>query len=551
MPVSVKVNSPNVVYGQDVIISHYTYETSQVVEQPNGQVTITPHSIDMEVTTEVKVPRIGLMMVGWGGNNGTTLTGMLNANKNNISWNTKKGKQTADFLGSVSQVGTVPIGLNSNGQEIFAPIKNLIPLLDPLHLEVDGWDISSMNLADAMKRAAVFEYELQQKLDGYMRPLKPRPAVFYEGFVAANQDDRADNILPGTKWEQLDQLRKDIRDFKNKKNLDKVFVMGIANTERYCEIIQGLNDTWDNLEASIKSNAFEISPSTMYAVAGVLENCGFINGSPQNTLVPGLLELAKMKGVPVAGDDLKTGQTKLKSVLVDYILGAGLRPESIVSYNHLGNNDGKNLSAPHTFRSKEITKTDVVKDMVDSNKILYPIGSKGPDHLVVIKYVPSVGDSKRAIDEYTSSIAMGGLNTLVIHNTCEDSLLAAPIMLDLVVFMELFQRVSFQIAGEKLTLPIGSILGYWLKAPLTTMTNSLFRQRACIENLVRAAVSLPASNHLFLKGDAPPAKVLNGHMKKVKAVVGHELNGSAKIMNGVKFHANNPIITDGNHINGI
>lgn len=164
-------------------------------------------------------------------------------------------------------------------------------------------------------------------------------------------------------------------------------------------------------------------------------------------MVPGVLELAKQRKVMMAGDDLKTGQTKLKSVLMDYLVGAGLKPESVVSYNHLGNNDGKNLSAPQTFRSKEISKRGVIDDMVLSNKELFSngVGGPKPDHLVVIKYVPYVGDSKRAMDEYTSAIAMGGLNTLVIHNTCEDSLLAAPIMLDLVVFMELFQRMEFNI----------------------------------------------------------------------------------------------------------
>lgn len=211
------------------------------------------------------------------------------------------------------------------------------------------------------------------------------------------------------------------------------------------------------------------------------------------------MELAIAKGVHVAGDDFKTGQTKLKSVLVDYIVGAGLRPESIVSYNHLGNNDGKNLSAPQTFRSKEISKQGVVEDMVASNRQLYTEGKHGPDHLIVIKYVPYVGDSKRAMDEYVSAIAMGGTNTLVIHNTCEDSLLAAPIMLDLFLFMELFQRIKFQAPnGRNIEIPLGAALGYWLKAPIVQHTNSLARQRACIENLVRAAVALSPSSHLYL-----------------------------------------------------
>merc|ERR1712039_306365 len=205
----------------------------------------------------------------------------------------------------------------------------------------------------------------------------------------------------------------------------------------------GLNDTWANLEASIKSDESEISPSTLMCVASILENCAYINGSPQNTFVPGLIELALEKNVFIGGDDFKSGQTKMKSVLVDFLVGAGIKPESIVSYNHLGNNDGKNLSAPACFRSKEISKSNVVDDMVGSNSILYEKGEH-PDHVVVIKYVPFVGDSKRAMDEYTSKIFMGGTNTIVMHNTCEDSLLATPLIIDLIVIAELAQRIQMK-----------------------------------------------------------------------------------------------------------
>jgi myo-inositol-1-phosphate synthase len=122
-------------------------------------------------------------------------------------------------------------------------------------------------------------------------------------------------------------------------------------------------------------------------------------------------------------------------------VSAGIKPTSIVSYNHLGNNDGQNLSSFPQFRSKEISKSNVVDDMVESNKILYKNSKDYPDHCVVIKYVPNVGDSKRAMDEYVSEIFLNGLNTIVIHNTCEDSLLAAPIMIDLILLTELFERI--------------------------------------------------------------------------------------------------------------
>merc|ERR1712022_66004 len=142
------------------------------------------------------------------------------------------------------------------------------------------------------------------------------------------------------------------------------------------------------------------------------------------------------------------GQTKMKSVLVDFLIGAGIKPTSIVSYNHLGNNDGRNLSAPQTFRSKEISKSNVVDDMVGSNRLLYS-PHEHPDHVVVIKYVPYVADSKRAMDEYTSEMFMGGHNTIVLHNTCEDSLLAAPLMIDLVLLAELCGRIKYRIDPTK------------------------------------------------------------------------------------------------------
>ncbi len=244
----------------------------------------------------------------------------------------------------------------------------------------------------------------------------------------------------------------------------------------------------------------------MFAVASILEGCPYVNGSPQNTFVPGVVELAERHNVSIAGDDFKTGQTKMKSVMVDWLIGAGIKPVSIVSYNHLGNNDGKNLSAPSQFRSKEISKSNVVDDMVASNPILYE-PHEHPDHTVVIKYVPYVGDSKRALDEYTSRIFLGGHNTIVMHNTCEDSLLAAPLIFDLIIIAELMERIRIKKADteepfEKLH-PVQSIMSYLLKAPMvppgTPIVNALMKQRACLENIFRACVGLPPENHMLLE----------------------------------------------------
>lgn len=237
-------------------------------------------------------------------------------------------------------------------------------------------------------------------------------------------------------------------------------VLWTANTERYTDVTAGIHDTEANFRAAVDRNEAEISPSSLFALACIDLGVPFINGAPQNTFVPGVMEAAIRLKSLIGGDDFKSGQTKMKSVLVDFLVrtdpgenegsrrgntrswrrashphrllvlhcvqralrlrapkltvlhgrslpqvGAGLKPTSIVSYNHLGNNDGFNLSAPQTFRSKEISKSNVVDDMVQSNEILYNPGEH-PDHVVVIKYVPYVGDSKRAMDEYTSEIFM-------------------------------------------------------------------------------------------------------------------------------------------------
>lgn len=448
------------------------------------------------------------------------------ANQRKLEWRTRTGVQNANWFGSITQASTVLIGNDQSGKDFYVPMNQIIPMVNPDDIILDGWDISSLDLGESMKRAKVLEVALQDQLYDTLTKLKPRPSVYDSQFIAANQSDRADNILTGTKYDQFQQIRKDIQEFREKSGVEKIVILWTANTERFCEIKEGLNTNYEELMHSLKKNESEVSPSTIFAMAAIAERCIYINGSPQNTFVPGVLEMAETHGAFIAGDDFKSGQTKLKSVLVDFLVSAGIKPTSIVSYNHLGNNDGKNLSAPHTFRSKEISKSNVVDDVVGSNQILYD-KNEHPDHCVVIKYVPYVGDSKRAMDEYTSQILMGGHNTLVIHNTCEDSLLAAPLILDLVLLGELCTRIQVkqnvpnaEYAPFKSVL---SLLSYLCKAPLVPkdapVVNSLFRQRAAIENILKACVGLPPNSHMAIEqrfdisieNEPPKKKVKNGH----------------------------------------
>jgi myo-inositol-1-phosphate synthase len=372
-------------------------------------------------------------MVGLGGNNGTTLSATILANRHNISWHTKSGIQQPNYIGSLLRASTVSIGSNpETGKNVYVPIGEVLPMVHPNDLVLGGWDISGMPMDKAMARAEVLPWDLQRQVAPYMAELgSPLPSLYYPDYIAANQEARADNVVPGSdKWSHLDHIRNDIRAFKAKHGLDQVIVFWTANTERYSDIIPGVNDTADNILASIKASHAEIAPSTVFAVASILENVPFINGAPQNTFVPGVIALAEKHKAFIGGDDLKSGQTKLKSVLAEFLVNAGIKPRSIASYNHLGNNDGHNLSSERQFKSKEISKSSVVDDMVESNALLFKPGDpsakdakarKGehPDHIVVIKYVPAVGDSKRAIDEYYSEIFCGGRNTISIFNECE------------------------------------------------------------------------------------------------------------------------------------
>jgi myo-inositol-1-phosphate synthase len=183
-------------------------------------------------------------------------------------------------------------------------------------------------------------------------------------FIAANQADRADNLMLGDdKASHLAQIRSDISNFKQTHDLDNLIVLWTANTERYAEIIPGVNDTAENLLKAVESSHGEVSPSTVFAMASILEGVPFLNGSPQNTFVPGCIELAEQHQSFIGGDDFKSGQTKVKSVLAEFLVNAGIKPLSISSYNHLGNNDGKNLSSQRQFRSKEISKSSVVSSV--------------------------------------------------------------------------------------------------------------------------------------------------------------------------------------------
>jgi len=359
------------------------------------------------------------------------LVGII-ANRRSLVWETREGPRASNYYGSVVMGSTMKLGTNAKtAKDVNIPFHDVLPMVHPNDLVIGGWDISGMNLAQAMDRAGVLEPTLKAQVKKEMSEMTPLPSIYYPDFIAANQEDRADNLISGNKacLAHVEQIRKDIRwadmatfdnrqwltiirsDFKSKHGLEKIIIQWTANTERFADLIPGVNDTADNLLKAIENGHEEVAPSTVFAVASILEGVPFINGSPQNTFVPGCIELAEKHNAFIGGDDFKSGQTKMKSALVDFLISAGIKLTSIASYNHLGNNDGKNLSSQRQFRSKEISKSNVVDDMVEANNVLYKPGEH-PDHTVVIKYMPAVGDNKRALDEYYAEIFMGGHQTI-------------------------------------------------------------------------------------------------------------------------------------------
>lgn len=504
------VSSPNVVYTDNEIKSKYTYRTTSVTQDAAGKYVATPKELVYDFKVERKVPKVGMMLVGWGGNNGTTVTAGIIANRRGLVWETREGPRAANYYGSVIMGSTMKLGTDPRTmKEINIPFRDILPMVHPNDLVIGGWDISSMNLAEAMDRAAVLEPTLKQQVKKEMAQMVPLPSIYYPDFIAANQEDRADNVIPGSKacTTHVEKIRQDIRNFKQQNGLDKVIVQWTANTERYADIISGINDTADNLLKAIEQGHEEVSPSTVFAVACILEKTPFINGSPQNTFVPGAVQLAEAHSAFIGGDDFKSGQTKMKSALVDFLINAGIKLTSIASYNHLGNNDGKNLSSQKQFRSKEISKSNVVDDMVEANSVLYKAGEH-PDHTVVIKYMPAVGDNKRALDEYYAEIFMGGHQTISLFNVCEDSLLASPLIIDLVLVTEMMTRVQWKLheqpeAAFKGFHSVLSILSYMLKAPLTPpgtpVVNALAKQRGALTNIFRACVGLEPESDMTLE----------------------------------------------------
>ena len=207
------VDSPNVVYTDQDIKSKYVYRTTSV-SQIGQKLVATPEEKVYDFKVERKVGKVGMMLVGWGGNNGTTVTAGIIANRRGLVWDTREGPRAANYYGSVVMGSTMKLGTEAKtGKEINIPFHDVLPMVHPNDLVIGGWDISGLNLAQAMDRAAVLEPTLKVLVKKEMAEMRPLPSIYYPDFIAANQGERANNLIPGSKasMAHVDQLRKDIR----------------------------------------------------------------------------------------------------------------------------------------------------------------------------------------------------------------------------------------------------------------------------------------------------------------------------------------------------
>ena len=211
---SIRVDYPDVVYTDDNILSRYTYRTTSVTKDAYGRYVAKPKETVYDFKVERKVGKIGMMLVGWGGNNGSTVTAGIIANRLGLTWDTREGKQAANYYGSIVMGSTIKLGTEAEtGRDINIPFSHILPMAHPNDFVIGGWDISSMNLADAMDRAAVLEPALKSQIRKEMSNMKPLPSIYYPDFIAANQEKRSDNLIEGSTacMAHVEKIRNDIR----------------------------------------------------------------------------------------------------------------------------------------------------------------------------------------------------------------------------------------------------------------------------------------------------------------------------------------------------
>lgn len=368
--------------------------------------------------------KLGVMIVGLCGAVSTTfLAGVFSINKN-ISLP----------IGSLTQMSMIEITDENGTRNV--PIRDLVSLYKPESLVFGGWDIRNESAYDGALHAGVLKKEDLDKVKPELDSLRPIKAVFDRNYVKRIQGDW---VKPGkNKYELMEEIRADIRKFRNDNNLTDMVIIWCASTEIFIPVNGVHSDTKVFFDA-MKENHPDISPNMLYTTAAILEGVPFINGAPNLAVdAPAIIELSKEHKVPIAGKDFKTGQTLMKTVIAPMIKAKMLGLRGWFSVNILGNRDGEVLDDPDSFKTKEESKLSVLRTILRDD--LYPELYSDYYHKVRINYYPPRGDDKEGWDNIDIFGWMGYPMQIKVDFLCKDSILAAPLVLDLILFMDYAKR---------------------------------------------------------------------------------------------------------------
>jgi myo-inositol-1-phosphate synthase len=420
--------------------------------------------------------KLGVLLVGLGAVASTFLAGVEHARRG-----------TAVPFGSLTQMGTIRLGKRT--EERSPLIKDFVPLADLNDLVFGAWDPIPDNAYEAALRCGVLDrYEHIEPIADFLKSITPMPAAFDQYYVKRLNGTNVKQAP--SKMDLVNLIRKDIRDFKTKNNCDRLVLVWAASTEIFMEE-QGTHMNLEDFEAALETSDESIAPSMLYAYAALMEGVPFANGAPNLTVdIPAIVKLATDRGLPVCGKDFKTGQTLLKTALAPMFKARMLGINGWYSTNILGNRDGEVLDDPESFKTKEESKLGVLETILQPE--LYPDLYGELYHKVRINYYPPRGDNKEGWDNIDIFGWLGYPMQIKIDFLCRDSILAAPIVLDLALFMDLARR-----AGMK---GIQEWLSFYFKspqhAPNLYAENDLFIQQTKLKNTLRWLMGEEQITHL-------------------------------------------------------
>ena len=398
----------------------------------------------------------------------------------------------AEPIGSLTQMGTVRLGKRTEGRS--PKIKKFVPLADLENIVFTGWDIFEEDAYESAMHAGVIEKELLNQIKPFLRSIKPRKAVFDRNYVK-KLDGK--HVKKGkNKRDLAEQLRADIRDFRKKSGADRLVMIWCGSTEVFLKQ-NAVHETAESFERGLEKNDENIAPSMIYAYAALSEGVPFANGAPNLTVdIPAMHELSKRNEAPIAGKDFKTGQTLIKTILAPGFKARMIGLHGWFSTNILGNRDGEVLDDPGSFKTKEESKLSVLEQILQPK--LYPTLYGNIHHKVRINYYPPRGDNKEGWDNIDIFGWLGYPMQIKVDFLCRDSILAAPIVLDLVLFLDLAKR-SEALKG----LGVQEWLSFYLKSPMTAPglypEHDLFIQSMKLKNTLRHLRGEPLITHLGLE----------------------------------------------------